>query len=181
MNVVGLDPSLTSFGAAVLRGDTVTLNRFRCKERGHARLDYLLKNMWGVVTGADLVVMEGLAFGAKGSAFLDLAGLHWLIRHDLYRGGVPYAVVPPSSRAKWLTGRGNATKDECLAASIRRFPGVNITGNDEADALTLAAMGRAWLGRPYVTMPTDRHALLRAVNRKGQPAIAWPDEEKITA
>jgi crossover junction endodeoxyribonuclease RuvC len=122
---------------------------------------------------ADVVVIEGLSFGSKGSAVTDLAGLHWLVRHTLWKTGVPYAVVAHPTMAKWLTGKGNAGKDECLAAAIKRFPLADITGNDEADALTLAAMGCARYKRPLVQMPADRTVVLSAVE--------WPQLNRRTA
>lgn len=180
--VVGLDQSLTSFGFAAAGGPFVPLaevwrivpNRLR----GHERLEMLLDQVSEAVMDADVVVMEGLSFGAKGSALLDLAGLSWMIRQELWKAGKPYAIVDPATRAKYITGKGNAPKDECLIEVVKRFPDVRVTGNDEADALTLAAMGRDYYGYPLVKMPADRTALLRATrtdkNRKGQPKIDWP-------
>lgn len=159
--VTGLDPSLTSFGCAVcLPGQEPALLRWRTKKRGHDRLEWLLDHVIHHVSFADFVVIEGLAHGARSSSMLDLAGLHWLVRHRLWEMGKPYAVVAPSTRAKWLTGKGNSSKDECLAAAIKRFTMADISGNDDADALTLAAMGLAIKGSPLVTMPADREAQL---------------------
>lgn len=174
-SVLGLDPSLTSFGAALAMGDAKPqLVRWRPKDRGHQRLGYLRDVMLGVASHADLVVLEGLAFGAKGSAVLDLAGLHWLLRQALWEVGQPYVVVAPMLRAKWLTGKGNASKDDCLVAALKRFPAADIDGNDVADALTLAAMGMEHLGQPIAQMPADRRELLYSTNRKHLPQIAWP-------
>lgn len=170
--VVGLDPSLTSFGAASVRGSKVSLERWRVRKKGHERLNDLLLNVGFLCFDADLFVIEGLANGARSSSMLDLAGLHWLVRQELWKQRKPYLVVPPSTRAKWLTGRGNASKDECLAAAIKRFTMADIEGNDQADALTLAAMGCAWRGTPLVTMPQDRAKLLGVLDHywgKGGP------------
>lgn len=164
MIVTGLDASLTSFGGARLQpGSTPELHRFRFRGKGHPRLDYLLQEVSSLVYGSSLVVVEGLAHGARSSSMLDLAGLHWLVRQLLWDEGLPYIVVSPSVRSKWLTGKGNASKEECLIAAIKRFTMVEISGNDEADALTLAAMGSARLGQPLVTMPADRAPLLSKV------------------
>ena len=92
---------------------------------------------------------------------------------------VPYAIVTPATRMKWLTGKGNTPKDMCLAAAIKRFPMADVTGNDVADALTLAAMGCQYYGHPLVTMPADRTALLTAKRTSkghaGEPVIDWPE------
>lgn len=181
MRVLGLDPSLTSFGMAIADSNPIPgrpkaeVSRVRPgAKRGHERLNMLKMRVAEKATTCHLVVMEGLAMHSTGSAILDLAGLHWLIRDVLYGLGVPYAVVPPAVRSKWLTGKGNASKDECLIAAIRRFPVADIHGNDEADALTLAAMGLDWAGEPLVPMPKDRTELLTSVNRAKRPVIEWP-------
>lgn len=184
--VVGLDASLTSFGAALAcTGAVPQLHRWRPRNKGHERLDYLTRRMLDVCTfidneaaprglGADLVVLEGLAYGAKGRGILDLAGLHWVLRQALWDCGQPYVVMPPALRAKWLTGKGNASKDECLIAAIKRFPAAAVDGNDVADALTLAAMGMEHLGQPLAKMPADRRELLYTLNREHKPQIDWP-------
>jgi crossover junction endodeoxyribonuclease RuvC len=173
--ISGLDPSLTSFGAAQTDGIVVSGQRLRPKSRGHDRLSELLGLTEQYAREADVVAVEGLAMGAKGSAVTDLAGLHWLIRHGLWKRAVPYVVIDPRSRMKWLTGNGNAGKDECLAAAIKRFPMIDITGNDIADAVTIMAMTAAHYGQPLVTMPADRDLVLRGINPKtGLPKIRWP-------
>lgn len=168
MIIAALDPSLTSFGLARFQTGVVspTLGRVRPKAKGHQRLAELLTAVDEYSYAADVVALEGLAFGAKGSAVTDLAGLHWLIRHHLWASGRPYAVVNPRSRMKWVTGKGNASKDECLAAVIRRWPGLDITGNDVADAFTMLAMTCEAYGLPLAVMPADRGAVLQA--------IEWP-------
>jgi crossover junction endodeoxyribonuclease RuvC len=130
------------------------------------------------------VVIEGLAFGAKGSSLLDLAGLFHVVTHRLWQLKVPYVVISPFQRAKYLTGRAGASKEDCLIAALKRFPDAGITGNDQADALTLAAMGADWAGFPLVKMPADQRAVLTDVvpAKKvagrvvpAHPAIAWPE------
>jgi Holliday junction resolvasome RuvABC endonuclease subunit len=177
--VLGLDPSLTSFGLAKVTPDgRVFLERVRSRKRGHDRINEILAYVraWG--SWCDLAVIEGLAFGAKGNALLELAGLQHLVRHELWNLGVPYAIVSPYTRAQYMTGRAGADKDEVLAAAIRRFPFAEITGNDTADALIFAAMGRHYLGEPIAEMPGYATELLTKVHsdkkRRGKPVIEWP-------
>jgi Holliday junction resolvasome RuvABC endonuclease subunit len=181
--VGGLDPSLTSFGAArASSASTVELARWRPGDRsGHVRLDWLLGNVEAFVKGCDFVVMEGAAVSRVlgGEAHLNLAGLHWLVRHRLWQLGMPYAVVSPAQRAKYITGNGRASKEDCLIAAIQRFPFAGVRGNDQADALTFAAMGLDWAGCPLAAMPAAQRAVLTAVvratgKRPAHPAISWP-------
>lgn len=184
LRVCGLDPSLTSFGGAVTRGPGAApeLYRFRTKLAGHDRLSYLLGEVTAIARDCDVAVIEGVLSHMPGAeAHLNLAGLHWLVRHRLHELEVPYAVVAPSTRMKWLTGKGHAEKDDCLTTAIKRFPLADIGGNDHADALTLAAMGAAAYGQPLVLMPADREPLLSAAKfvTRGKvkvrvPVIDWP-------
>lgn len=189
MTVVGgLDQSLTSFGAAcVSSAGQAELHRWQPAKRlgtGHERTDWLLGNVRAAAAAWDLAVIEGLAFGAQGSSLLDLAGLFTVVTRELWLLGVPYVVVTPFQRAKYVTGNAKAGKDECLIAVLKRFPGVDVAGNDQADALSLAAMGADHLGFPLARMPEAQRAVLTAVvpaKRKGNrvvpahPAIAWPE------
>lgn len=182
--IIGLDPSLTSFGFALVNpapGIAPTLTRLRPKTRGHERLALILQTVTAMAAECDLAVMEGAVLVAKGGGEnrLALAGLHWQVRHRLWEIGVPYAVVAPTTRAKYITGNGAAGKEDCLIAVLKRFPGAVVSGNDEADALTLAAMGAEYLGFPLAPMPAAATALLRAAradkNHRGEPVIAWPE------
>jgi crossover junction endodeoxyribonuclease RuvC len=177
--IVGLDPSLTSFGCAAVKGPGVVpvLTRIRPGTMtGHLRLRYLMREVETFVKGCDLVVIEGVAFtGNNPGTYASLAGLFTLITHGLWEQGYPYAVVTPSTRCKYLTGKGNASKDDCLLAASRRFDRVvEVSGNDTADALTLAQMGAHHYGCQVVNMPKDSTDLLTAKNKKGQPVIDWP-------
>lgn len=183
MTVVGgLDQSLTSFGAArVSSGTEPELHRWQPERRlgiGHERLEWLLSSVRGVARDWDLAVIEGLAFGAKGSSLLDLAGLFTAVTHELWKMDVPYAVVAPYTRAKYITGNAKAGKDECLIAVLKRLPDAGVAGNDQADAYTLAAMGADHLGFPLAKMPEAQRAVLSAVHteksKRGKPVITWP-------
>jgi hypothetical protein len=170
VTVVGLDLSLSSTGVAVARSDlSVSADRIRPhpKLRGHERLGWLSARVGDFTGGACLVVVEGPSYGSKGGCAHERAGLWWLVTHRLWRAGVPTAVVAPASLKKYATGRGNAGKDEVLAGVVRRFPGVAVDGNDEADAVVLAAMGADKLGFPPVPMP--------AAHREALVKVSWPE------
>ena len=160
MIVAGIDPSLTSTGVAVVdTQDRLTIATHTVASKG--RRDASWRERWerGVDLAADigalvphdseLVVVEAptLSQGRQGG-HLDRHGLWWALYGNLTRAGHDVLVVAASSRAKYLGGRGNAPKDACFAAAIRRYPQAPIDNNDEADALALAAMGARLLGGP---------------------------------
>lgn len=167
-HVVGLDLSLTSTGYAGPGGT----GRIRSAVNGHPRLAFLLDRIGEITAPAELVVVEGPSYGSKGATYHQLAGLWWLVAHDLWTAGLPYAVVSPQARAKYATGRGNANKDAVLLAVERRFPWAAVSGNDQADALVLMAMGLDRLGHPLADLP--------AVNRTALDKVAWPEPRPST-
>lgn len=168
-HVVGLDPSLTSFGVAVVgggspalvarvkstgrRGDDVVARQRRIHDLGTSVLEY-------VPTHA-LVVMEGPAYSSSTSGMWDRAGLWHDVLRRLISRGHEVVVCPPTSRAMYATGKGNAGKDAVLAAVVRRYPDVDVAGNDEADALVMAAMGARLLDAPLEDSLPQSH--LRAL------------------
>lgn len=159
MKVVGLDLSLTSTGLAVIINDAAAVARHTSPTAGptptarHRRLMRITDEIHDWATGSDLVVLEGPSYGSTTPHAHDRSGLWWLVVHRILDAGLPLAVVPPATRARYATGKGSASKDAVLVAVVRRYPEVNVTGNDEADALVLAAMGARHLGHPIDNPP----------------------------
>jgi crossover junction endodeoxyribonuclease RuvC len=95
-----------------------------------------------------------------------------MITHQLWAWKIPCVVVSPSQLKTYALGKGSGKgtdKDWVLAAVVRRYLEVAIAGNDEADALVLAAMAADHYGHPVVTVPeTHRRALA---------TVSWPDLE----
>lgn len=162
--VIGLDLSLTSTGVACNRG---WVERIRTGPNPNVfeRLRVIAGTVASFASGADLIVVEGLAMGSQTGQHLTRAGMWHVVMENLDARGYRWAQVPPATLKKYATGKGNAGKDEVLAAVIRRFPNVEVRGNDEADALVLAAMGADHLGFPMVDMP--------AVNRGALAKVDW--------
>lgn len=173
--VVGVDQSLTSTGLAVIdeRG-FVTIDRIRSKEKGHERVEEILTRILAHchdVTEEDgrvVVGIEGLSMGAKGSSVDKIFGLFHVITHRLWQLEIPYYVAPPSTVKLYATGKGNAGKDEVLSATIRRYPDAEFAGNDQADAMNIAALGARHYGIPVESAETA--AMARALEK-----IEWPD------
>lgn len=175
--IVALDLSLTSTGMA--HGDTRSgvppqVSRVVSKPPRHVTLDTRsrrLRTLAGGITercaGADLVLVESPTYSGKttGSAH-DRAGLWWLVVGRLTGAGLNVVEVELHAIKMYATGRGNADKDAVLAAVIRRYPHVEVTGNDEADALTLYAMGARFTGAP---MERD----LPKTHLRGMDRVAW--------
>jgi crossover junction endodeoxyribonuclease RuvC len=175
MRVTSLDLSLTSTGACRLIAGSevqpVTETFNPGKRDGHLRLQWILDNARLWTQGSDLCVVEGPSFGSPNKQHA-IGGLWWMITHQLWAWKIPCVVVSPSQLKTYALGKGSGKgtdKDWVLAAVVRRYLEVAIAGNDEADALVLAAMAADHYGHPVVTVPeTHRRALA---------TVSWPDLE----
>jgi Holliday junction resolvasome RuvABC endonuclease subunit len=164
--IIALDLSLTATGFC--EGDRSEV--WRTKLKGHERLQHILDALDSALycVKPDAVFIEGFSFGSKGSSVYEIGGLGYLVRHRLWAQGIPYAEVSPSTLKKYATGRGNANKDEMLAAAIRRFnfPG---TDNNAADAWLLWALGMAEMGTPIVDVPKAQAEAIKVTWEMGEP------------
>lgn len=166
--VIGLDLSLTAAGLADLtlkdspRAKSINLETFGTKgkkgdtfEQRGARLrkmaDYIVSWCMAGMVNPSLVVIEGPSYGSQVGSQHDRSGLWWLVTARLQELGIPMAYVAPRARAKYATGNGNAKKDVVLAHVIEQYADLvdgRIANDNEADALTLAAIGARLLGAP---------------------------------
>ena len=173
--VVGLDLSLTCTGVARIdRGDALghetQVRRVVSKptkdptlaDRSR-RLRRLAGDTTALCAGASLVVVEGPSYASTSGAAHDRAGFWWLVVGRLTGAGLNVVEVPPASLKTYATGKGNAGKDDVLTAVVRRYPDVTFAGNDEADALVLAAMGARFAGFPIEDSLPQTH--LRALEK----------------
>lgn len=177
--VVGIDPSLTGTGLAVLtanagRVDTTLRTVGSTGKRSDtwamraARLTKLRNElMRHVPRTTTLAVMEGPAYGVQGSGIHDRAWYWGKVYDALTSLHIPVAVCPPTTRAKWATDKGNSGKADVAVAVSRLWPVVEWRGDDQADALALASMGAQHIGMPVPYLILERHKL--AVSK-----IEWP-------
>jgi crossover junction endodeoxyribonuclease RuvC len=176
-HVIGLDLSLTSTGLACTCGihrikshpsfEITRFSRFRMIQLGVNHHVHGTEEICGRGRRADLVVVEDLALSRTTGHHLTRAGLWHIVMEYIDNASIPYAIVSPTSLKKYVTGRGNASKDEVIAAAIRRWPDAPINGNDEADAYALQAMGLDQLGHPPAAMPM--------VHREALTKVTWPE------
>ena len=163
MIIVAFDLSLTSSGWADASGVGVLVPPATV-DRGIARLRWIRDAVLDRVTGAAVVVLEGYSFASRGRAMVSLGELGGAVRCGLADSGVSWADVPPSCRALFATGKGNASKQAVLAEAIRKlgYPGHSF---DECDAL--------WL-RTMACSQYEPTATLTAPQRRALATIDWP-------
>ncbi|WP_051362936.1 hypothetical protein [Amycolatopsis thermoflava] len=170
--VVGIDPSLTGTGLATITSTDGPAVRVISSEPTpdptlidrDMRLELIVHAVETVAAGADLAVIEGPALGKASPHTWERAGLWWRIVNRLIARQVPLAVCPPTVRAKWATGKGNAGKAPVVAAIARMWPDVELVDDNAADALVFATMGAQRVG---LAVPLARH-------RDALASVEWP-------
>lgn len=167
MRILALDLSLTETGWAATPQAGV-LKPPRSDGSGTRRLAWFRHQIVQACNfyRPDVAVLEGYAFARPNQAHQlgELGGVVRLALHDL---GIPYVDIAPASLKKYAVGKGNAKKEEVLAAAIRRldYEGAN---HNVADALWLRQMAADHYGAPgAVQMPKAQRAALEAVE--------WPE------
>lgn len=169
--IIGLDVAMGISGVA---GAGWT-DYVRCAHDGqHERFAYQLDGLASFYRSADYVVIEGPAYSKNNNGADALAAMRWMVRHDLWKRQIPYAVITPSKRLTYATGstvhydeQGARIKGIPLKALVREAVseryGVHTEGpakHDEADAYVLVAMAYDHLGHPLAEVPaTHRRAL----------------------
>lgn len=163
MIIVGIDPSLTSTGIAIVdTDDPLVIDVHRVESKGHAgdtwvqrltRIESIADRVFAVVAasnpdGGGMVVLESPSYGSKAGSVHDRSGAWWAIYSRLHHAGSTVVPVPPTNRAKYATGSGRSNKDTVMLAASRRYPHAPITDNNEADAVILAAIGARIVGQP---------------------------------
>ncbi len=169
---IGLDLSLTSTGVAV--GDE-TFAISATGLTGPARLQHVrsefhnyLANRLHDTQKKPLIVVEGYSFASRNSHAHALGELGGVIRLWLYDHGFAYVDVPPTVRAKFATGRGNAGKSEVVSAVSARTGIVwsGSGGDDRCDAWILQEMALTHYGHGRFNWPDSHTAVL--------DKIQWP-------
>lgn len=90
-----------------------------------------------LLPGVDLVVYEEVRRHLGTDAAHVYGGLVAVLTEECERREIPYEAVPVGTIKRHATGKGNADKAAMVEAACRRWPGEQITSDDEADALWL--------------------------------------------
>jgi crossover junction endodeoxyribonuclease RuvC len=166
LRIVAFDLSLSCSGFS--DGNRVgTLVPPKGQDRGIERLDWIRQAVMLKADGADIVAVEGYSFASQASHAHSLGELGGIVRWNLWARKIPFVVIPPSNLKQFATGKGNAKKEEVLAAAIRAL-GYLGHSNDEADAIWLWHMAAARYGQSVLMT-------LTGPREKALSKIEWPD------
>lgn len=174
MIVMGMDPSLTSFGVAYRDvGGRLCANRISTpgNKRGSERLDYLETTVAYYLDKykPEVVAYEDYAYGKgprNSNNLFGIGELGGVIKLLLYRRGVAILTVPPTSLKLFATGSGRAEKSD-VAAFIQETEGVTFATSDQSDAAALLKLGE------MATHTTMRPRLRTHPQRRAIAGCQW--------
>lgn len=158
MRIIGIDPSLTGTGIATIDTTTghihthtisTTPTSKDIKNRIH-RFEKITTAIHDIIRDGDtptLIAIEGPSYGSHSAGTWDRAGLWWHIANHAALG-INIIEIPPATRCRYATGKGNAAKDVVMISAVRRYPAADITDNNQADAVIIAAIGARLAGNP---------------------------------
>jgi len=165
MNILGLDLSLTSTGYCH-NGDTGVI---RSAQRGVARLIEISEAIIDIVHAncIDVVAIEGYSFASRSGQAFSIGELGGVVRVALQRDERLFIEIPPTCRAKFATGKGNASKNEVVSAVSARTGIIwnNPGADDKCDAWILEEMVLTAIGEPHFKWPE--------VNLSGLDKVDW--------
>lgn len=146
---VGIDPSLTSAGVIVLDHAGVLLSHGTVKSSDEGkdvvsrmvRVDKMVDAIMEEILDAqpECVCLEGYSFMSK-TPSSDRVEFGGVLRWHLWKAGIRFYEVTPTSLKKWATGTGSGDKTKTISALARRY-GLDFATNDEFDAYALARIG----------------------------------------
>lgn len=147
MNILAIDPSLTSTGYAYQTGgDAIQVGTIRAKNmNGVERLQFIKEEVNTLISlvKPEVVSYEGYAMSRFANRAFDLGELGGVLKLLVFGYRIPILLVPPTCLKLYATGKGNADKGQVMVAmaKVRRRL---FSCDDEADAYALLQLGLAF-------------------------------------
>ena len=94
----------------------------------------------------DLVAYEEVRRHVGTCAAHVYGGIVALLTSICEERGIPYEGFPVGTIKKHATGKGNAGKADMIAAAYKKWPGISIRDDNQADALHIADLALSVLG-----------------------------------
>jgi Holliday junction resolvasome RuvABC endonuclease subunit len=149
--IYGVDPSwsCSAFWRLASSAHRCATTNLLIREPVHARSSY--ERLFQILSKAadfftpepSFAAIEGYAFGSEFGR--EQAGeLGGSLRLHLWTQGIPFIVVPPTVLKAYVTGKGNAPKEQIIAHVLKRW-GYEAVDNNDADAFALAQFAKDYL------------------------------------
>lgn len=172
MRILAIDLSLTGTGYCTnTQNGTIHTD----PRRGLERLAYVRSRVLELVRSErpHVAAVEAPSYGSSkpGSSrgAHERGGLHYVVQMALFDAGVPIALIPPTCRAKFISGKGNAGKDLVVQHACQRS-GRIFDDNNACDAWILWCMAMEHYAPGDARVPR-----LPKVNLTGLDGAEWPD------
>jgi len=143
MKTAGLDVS-TCTGLAMVgdgedRGKTIEVP----KQRGFLRLQLIANDVSQTVQvwQPAFIAIESYAYAHNIRSFVTLVEIGTAIRITLRQMDLSWVEVNPTALKRWVTGKGNANKDQ-MAIAVKQRWGFQSPSHDIVDAYALAQMAQ---------------------------------------
>lgn len=164
LNLMGLDLSLTSTGYSSGDVNGVIVSKLVGVERLIEISENIIKTILNL--NVDIVLIEGYSFASRSGQAFSIGELGGVVRVAIKKIDKPYIEIPPTCRAKFATGRGNASKNEVISAISARTGMVwgNPGADDKCDAWILEQMGLSYLGLSKYKWPDANLSALEKVD-----------------
>lgn len=150
--MLAIDQSLTSTGVAYRDHDgDIMIDRIVPKRLGSPRLHMVAEAIKEIVVyqRPELMAIEGYAYsagakrgGVTGRPF-ELGELGGVLKLIAYQYGVPLVTLTTGSMKRVMTGKGNTKGKEEVVRGVEEMLGLEVTQNDEADAVGLLVTAEA--------------------------------------
>ena len=147
---IGIDPSLSCTGLAVINGGEVSLKSIKpdgdniYQKCGHIKrwiMDYIVYHAIDTSDGEYCIAIETPFSGRNMATAAKLAALGYTIREMLHNTDIAYTDVSPSQVKKFI---GAKKKDEIMMQVLKRYK-VEVSNSDEADAFVLAKLAECYI------------------------------------
>lgn len=156
MTPIGTDLSLTSTGFSGFGESGVIATKLTGIERLH-EISTKLIEIGSAAPTSPIFIIEGYSFASRNSQAHSIGELGGVVRYRLWQAGMKFVDIPPTCRAKFATGRGNASKNEVMS-SISARTGIVFSGkgaDDICDAWILEEIGLHLLGKSRFSWPAS--------------------------
>ncbi len=167
MTPIGADLSLTSTGFSGFGESGAVATNLKGIERLHF-ISTTLLNVAKKSPTTPVFIIEGYSFSSRNSQAHSIGELGGVVRYRLWEQGIKFVDIPPTCRAKFATGRGNASKTEVMS-SISARTGIVFSGkgaDDICDAWILEEIGLYMLGKSRFAWPASHTDALAKLDIK---------------
>lgn len=149
MFVMGIDPGLRA-GIVVLNNDYKLVKEIDWSKEPLSKWTYRLGQVYDRIRALAsdpqmlMVAIEGYSFGSDLSSKL-MGEVGGVIRLAVYHAKLPWVEIAPTMLKKFVTGKGNATKEQ-MVLSVYRSWQYEAESHNLADAYGLARMAAVLKG-----------------------------------